>query len=137
MQNCGITLSPISIQENFPRTENFAKISLLKVENFQLQNFFPTEYVSANHILQNFLCGKFSLVEMGFDRADERVRKILIRIVTSSYSSYLYYKWFSKNIVDSGSIINRRMFYLLTQLSFEYFDIEPNELNIPKYFDTT
>jgi hypothetical protein len=27
-----------------------------KVENFQLQNFFPTEkFVSANHILQNFL----------------------------------------------------------------------------------
>jgi hypothetical protein len=36
-------LRPISIQENFPRTENFPKISLLKVENFQLQNFFPTE----------------------------------------------------------------------------------------------
>jgi hypothetical protein len=30
-----------------------------KVENFQLQNFFPTEkFVSANHILQN--------LEMGF-----------------------------------------------------------------------
>jgi hypothetical protein len=30
---------------------------LLKVENFQLQNFFPTDrkFVSANHILQNFL----------------------------------------------------------------------------------
>jgi hypothetical protein len=27
----------------FPRTENFPKISLLKVENFQLQNLFPTE----------------------------------------------------------------------------------------------
>ena len=36
-------LTPISTQENFPRTENFPKISLLKVENFQLQNFFPTE----------------------------------------------------------------------------------------------
>ena len=34
---------PISTQEKFPRTENFPKISLLKVENFQLQNFFPTE----------------------------------------------------------------------------------------------
>ena len=56
---------PISTQEKFPRTENFLKISLLKVENFlkisllkvenflkisltkvenfQLQNFFPTE----------------------------------------------------------------------------------------------
>jgi hypothetical protein len=33
----------ISTQEKFPRTENFPKISLLKVENFQLQNFFPTE----------------------------------------------------------------------------------------------
>jgi hypothetical protein len=33
----------ISTQENFPRTENFPKISLLKVENFQLQHFFPTE----------------------------------------------------------------------------------------------
>jgi hypothetical protein len=30
-------LRPISTQEKFP------KISLLKVENFQLQNFFPTE----------------------------------------------------------------------------------------------
>jgi hypothetical protein len=28
---------------------------LLKVENFELQNFFPTENFSANHILQNFL----------------------------------------------------------------------------------
>jgi hypothetical protein len=38
-----ITLRLISTEENFPRTENFPKISLLKVENFQLQNFFPTE----------------------------------------------------------------------------------------------
>jgi hypothetical protein len=34
---------PISTQEKFPRTENFPKMSLLKVEIFQLQNFFPTE----------------------------------------------------------------------------------------------
>ena len=34
---------PISTQEKFPRTENVLKMSLLKVENFQLQNFFPTE----------------------------------------------------------------------------------------------
>ena len=40
--NCS-HLRPISTQENFPRTENFPKISLLKVENFQFQNFFPTE----------------------------------------------------------------------------------------------
>ena len=47
---------PISTEEKFPRTEKFPKISLLKVENFQLQNFYPTEiFVSANHILQNFL----------------------------------------------------------------------------------
>ena len=36
-------LSRISTQEKFPRTENFPKTSLLKVENFQLQNCFPTE----------------------------------------------------------------------------------------------
>jgi hypothetical protein len=36
-------LTPISTKEKFPRTENFPKISLLKVENFQLQNFFPKE----------------------------------------------------------------------------------------------
>jgi hypothetical protein len=43
-------------QEKFPRTEHFPKISLLKVlkENFQLQNFFPTENLCRN-ILQNFL----------------------------------------------------------------------------------
>ena len=35
-------LRPISTQENFPRTENVPKMSLLKVENFQFQNFFPT-----------------------------------------------------------------------------------------------
>ena len=34
---------PISTQEKFPRTEHFPKIALLKVENFQLQNFSPTE----------------------------------------------------------------------------------------------
>jgi hypothetical protein len=36
-------LSPISTQEIFPRTENLPKILLLKVENFQLENVFPTE----------------------------------------------------------------------------------------------
>jgi hypothetical protein len=46
----------IFTQEKFPRTENFPKISLLKVENFQLQNFFSDgKFVSANHILQNVL----------------------------------------------------------------------------------
>jgi hypothetical protein len=34
---------PISTQEKSPRTKNFPKISLLKVENFQLQNFFRRE----------------------------------------------------------------------------------------------
>jgi hypothetical protein len=29
--------------EKFPHKEKFPKISMLKVENFQLQNFFPTE----------------------------------------------------------------------------------------------
>jgi hypothetical protein len=38
-----LLLRPISTQEIFPRPENFPKISLLKVQNFQLQNFFPTE----------------------------------------------------------------------------------------------
>jgi hypothetical protein len=33
-------LRPISTQGNFPRTENFPKISLLKVENFQPFHFF-------------------------------------------------------------------------------------------------
>ena len=37
----GILRRSISSQEKFPRTENFPKISLLKVENFQLQNLFP------------------------------------------------------------------------------------------------
>jgi hypothetical protein len=37
-------IKSISTQEKFPRTENFPKMSLLKVENFQLQkDFFPTE----------------------------------------------------------------------------------------------
>jgi hypothetical protein len=36
-----------STQEKFPRTEHFPKISLLKDEKFQ--------FVSANHISQNFL----------------------------------------------------------------------------------
>jgi hypothetical protein len=49
----------ISAQEKFPWTENFPKISLLKVENFQLQNFFPEgKFVSANRILQNCLSAK-------------------------------------------------------------------------------
>jgi hypothetical protein len=40
----------------FPRTENFPKISLLKVENFQLPNFFPTENLQAlKYILQGRL----------------------------------------------------------------------------------
>ena len=39
--NCA-HLRPISTPENFPRTENVPKMTLLKVENFQFQNFFPT-----------------------------------------------------------------------------------------------
>jgi hypothetical protein len=38
-----VVKGPVSTEEKFPRTENFPKISLLKVENFQLQHFFPTE----------------------------------------------------------------------------------------------
>jgi hypothetical protein len=47
-------LKAISTQEKFPRTRNFPKISLLNVENFQLQ-FSDGKFVSVNHILQNVL----------------------------------------------------------------------------------
>ena len=50
MQNCGITLRPISSQENFPQKENFAKYDWsTQVENFQLltmifsENFLSVE----------------------------------------------------------------------------------------------
>jgi hypothetical protein len=42
-------LRPISTQEKFPRTENFPKISLSS------KFFSDGKFVSANHILQNFL----------------------------------------------------------------------------------
>jgi hypothetical protein len=42
----------ISTQENFPRTEMFPKIPLLKI-NFNI--FSDGKFVSANHILQIFL----------------------------------------------------------------------------------
>ena len=48
-------LRSISTQENFPRTENFPKISLLKVENSTSKFFSDGKFVSANHILQIFL----------------------------------------------------------------------------------
>jgi hypothetical protein len=50
-------LRPISTQEKFPRTENFPKISLLKVGKF----IFNGKFVSANHILQNILSGEMFL----------------------------------------------------------------------------
>jgi hypothetical protein len=51
MENLKARLRPVSTHEKFPRTENFPKISLLEVENFQLQNFFSDgKFVSANHI---------------------------------------------------------------------------------------
>jgi hypothetical protein len=55
------TRGSFPLKKNF-HTENFPKISLLKVENFRLQNFSPTaKFVSANHILQNYLsAGNFS-----------------------------------------------------------------------------
>jgi hypothetical protein len=40
MTSCIQRLRSIFTQEKFPWTENFPKISLLKVEIFQLQNFF-------------------------------------------------------------------------------------------------
>jgi hypothetical protein len=47
---------PFPLKINFPWTENFPKISLLKVENFSTSKFFSDgKFVSANHILQNFL----------------------------------------------------------------------------------
>ena len=42
----------ISTQEKFPRTENFAKISLLTVENL---SFTDGKFVLTNHVSQNFL----------------------------------------------------------------------------------
>jgi hypothetical protein len=47
---CLLPLRPVSTQEQFPRSENFPKI-LLKVQF----NFSDGKFVSANHILQNFL----------------------------------------------------------------------------------
>jgi hypothetical protein len=50
----------------FSRTENFPKISLLKVEHFQFQNFFPTENLcrSMTFYKKFSFSGKFSWVEM-------------------------------------------------------------------------
>ena len=60
-ENLKARLRPVSTQEKFPRTENFPKISLLEVENFQLQNLFSDgKFVSANHILKFSFCRKFS-----------------------------------------------------------------------------
>jgi hypothetical protein len=49
---------PFPLTKNFHRTENFPKISLLKVENFQLQNFLPKEiYVGQSHFTKFSFCG--------------------------------------------------------------------------------
>jgi hypothetical protein len=56
-------VGPIFNQQQFPRTKNFPKISLLKVENFQLQNFFPTEN----------LCRPITFYKMFFLRKKFRV----------------------------------------------------------------
>jgi hypothetical protein len=54
------TVKAISNQENFQRTENFPKISLLKVENFQLQKFFSdVKFVSAITFYKSFRPWKF------------------------------------------------------------------------------
>ena len=45
-------LRSISTKEKFPRTENFPKMPLLKVES---KYFSDGKFVSANHILQNFV----------------------------------------------------------------------------------
>jgi hypothetical protein len=47
----------------FSTDRNFPKISLSKVENFQLQNFFRREFVSANFSFR----GKLYWVEMGIN----------------------------------------------------------------------
>jgi hypothetical protein len=57
-----IFLRPISTQENFPRTENFPKISLPKVENFQFQNFFRRKIcVGQSHFFKFFFPRKIFL----------------------------------------------------------------------------
>jgi hypothetical protein len=50
---------PFLLKKKFPRTENFPKISLLKIENLNIFNFTKIfsdgKFVLANHILQIFL----------------------------------------------------------------------------------
>jgi hypothetical protein len=53
------TLRPISTHEKFPRTENFPKISLLKVEIFQVENLLKICISQSNFTKFSFR-GKFS-----------------------------------------------------------------------------
>jgi hypothetical protein len=54
------------VQHAFPRTENVPKKTLLKVECFQLQNFFRRKIcVGQSHFTNISFCGKFSRLEMG------------------------------------------------------------------------
>jgi hypothetical protein len=52
-----MVLKTISTQEKFPRTENFPEISLLKVENFQPQNFFRRKICVGQSLRKMFLSG--------------------------------------------------------------------------------
>ena len=54
-----LIIRAISTQEKCPQTENFPKTSLLKVENFQLQNFFRRLICACQSHFTNFR-GKFS-----------------------------------------------------------------------------
>ena len=83
-------LRVISIQEKFPRAENFPKMSLLKVENFPLQNFFPPENLCRSitfykifFLQKNFLSGIEPL-----DLTRNRCEKCYIRSWQESVSIY-------------------------------------------------
>jgi hypothetical protein len=70
-------LRSISTKEKFPRTENFPKMPLLKVES---KYFSDGKFVSANHILQNFV----SAENLNGPYRPEAFRKML----TSSFPNF-------------------------------------------------
>ena len=69
-------LRPISSQEKFPRTENFPKISLLKII-VKISLFSDVKFMSANHISQNFLSAEnFPEWKWAFRPNQEQLQKM-------------------------------------------------------------
>jgi hypothetical protein len=126
-------IKAISTQEKFPRTENFPKISLLKVENFQLSKLFSDKIFFLRKI---FLSGNglLDLTRNSCEKCNYRPSVFNLRCFVGqlqqsppvrllfSFLQHYYYDCLCSSKRRKLAITNCRQYYVLVRLSHSQFE---------------